>query len=120
MEALRQSWTDDRLDDLSRHMDDRFDRIEGEIEQRSSRVEGEIRDLRTEMSESDRELRNQLGALQRTMIPVGGGLLPATLTPMAAVIGLMVPQLCATRRAQLEWCRGGAVQAQGGSRSPRR
>jgi hypothetical protein len=32
MEAMRQSWTDDRLDDLSRRMDDGFNRIDTMIQ----------------------------------------------------------------------------------------
>jgi hypothetical protein len=71
MEAMRQSWTDDRLDDLSKRMDECFDRMDKDI----------------------RELRTSMNALQRTMIQVGGGLIAANLTLTAAVIGLMVTQL---------------------------
>jgi septation ring formation regulator EzrA len=39
MEAMRQNWTDDRLDDLSRRMDKRFD----QVDQRFDRVEGEMK-----------------------------------------------------------------------------
>jgi len=39
---MRQSWTDDRLDDLSHRMDERFDHVEGEMDQRFNRVEGEM------------------------------------------------------------------------------
>jgi hypothetical protein len=82
MEAMRQSWTDDCLDDLSRRMDERFDH-----------VDTEIRELRTEMNENSRRLQDEIGAVQRTMIQVGGGLIAGVLGLMAAVIGLVATQL---------------------------
>jgi hypothetical protein len=111
MEAMRQDWTDDRLDDLSHRMDERFDRVEGEMDTRFGQVESEMNtrfgyvegemdrrfdemDKRFDRVEGDiRELRNGVNALQRTMLQVGGGLIAANLTMMAAVIGLMVTQL---------------------------
>jgi hypothetical protein len=100
MEAMRQSWTDDRLDDLSQRMDDRFDQVEGEMDRRFKHVEGEMdrrfgeMDKRFDRVEGDiRDLRNDMSALQRTMLQVGGGLIAANLTLMAGVIGLMVTQL---------------------------
>jgi hypothetical protein len=64
MEAMRQSWTDDRLDDLARRMDDGFNRIDAAM----------------------RAMRNEIGALQRTMIQLGGGVI-------VAILGLVVTQL---------------------------
>jgi septal ring factor EnvC (AmiA/AmiB activator) len=40
---MRQSWTDDRLDDLSHRMDERFDRVEGEMKAGFERVDGEMK-----------------------------------------------------------------------------
>jgi hypothetical protein len=104
MEAMRQSWTDDRLDDLSRRMEQRFDHIEGEMKAGDTALRAEMKAgdaaLQTEMKEGFdrvdrdlRELRTGLSTLQRTMIQVGGGLIAANLTLMAGVIGLMVTQL---------------------------
>ena len=61
---MRQSWTDDRLDELSRRMDSGFDRIDTDM----------------------REMRTEIGAMHRAMIQVGGGL-------VVAVLGLIVTQL---------------------------
>jgi len=61
---MRQSWTDDRLDDLARRMDDGFNRIDGDMQ----------------------AVRSEIGALQRTVIQVGGGMI-------AAILGLVVTQL---------------------------
>jgi chromosome segregation ATPase len=82
MEAMRQSWTDDRLDDLSHRMDERFDQVEGQIA--DSRVEmrttanslqsgvkelrGEIKastdELREEIKEQGRELRGEIAGVE--------------------------------------------------------
>ncbi len=61
---MRQSWTDDRLDDLSHRMDEGFNRIDGDM----------------------RAVRAEIGALQRTMIQVGGGMI-------VAILGLVLTQL---------------------------
>jgi hypothetical protein len=64
MEAMRQSWTDDRLDEFRHRVDERFDRVDREL------VE-----LRSEM----REQRGEFAALNRTIIQVGGGVIAAML-----------------------------------------
>jgi hypothetical protein len=68
MEAMRESWTDERMDDLSHRMDKGFDR-----------VDADVRELRTEMNA-------RFDSLQRTLIQVGGGI-------AAALIGLIATQL---------------------------
>jgi hypothetical protein len=68
MEAMRVSWTDERLDDLSHRMDQGFDR-----------VDADLRELRTEMN-------TRFDALQRTLILATGGMI-------AALIGLIATQL---------------------------
>ena len=64
MELMRSTWTDSRLDDLN------------------GRV-GKI-------SDDLRELRGEIGALQRTIIQVGGGLIG---TLIVASLGLIATQL---------------------------
>jgi hypothetical protein len=64
MEAMRQSWTDERLDDLSQRMDSGFARVDADLRALTSRFDG----------------------LQRTMIQVGGGVI-------AALVGLIATQL---------------------------
>ena len=68
---MRSTWTDSRLDDFAAHTDRRFDAVD----KRFDRVDQEIRGLREE-----------IGALQRTTIQVGGGLI-------AAVVGVILTQL---------------------------
>ncbi|MGE5281059.1 MAG: hypothetical protein ACM3N0_01820 [Chloroflexota bacterium] len=91
MEAMRQSWTDDRLDDFRAHVDQRFDDVDqrfNEVDRRFDQVnqrfeqvdmrfeqvdrrfewlEAEIRMQRSEISEGFR-------ALQRATIQIGAGI----------------------------------------------
>jgi hypothetical protein len=64
MEAMRQSWTDGRLDDLSHRMDDGFKRVDAEL----------------------RALNGRFDALNRTLLQIGGGVI-------IALVGLIATQL---------------------------
>ncbi len=52
MEAVREKWTDERLDDLSERMTEGFRRVDADL----------------------RELRSDMKSMQRLIIQVGGGL----------------------------------------------
>lgn len=65
---MRSTWTDSRLDDLAGKVDAGFARVDGEL----------------------REIRGELGALNRTIIQVGGGLIG---TVLIAAAGLIATQL---------------------------
>lgn len=56
MEAMREKWTDERLDDLNARMAEGF-----------QRVDADLRELRSDMN-------NRFEAMQRLIIQVGGGL----------------------------------------------
>lgn len=60
---MRQSWTDDRLDDLSHRMDKRFDQVEGEMKSQGRElragIKGQGKELRTEMAGMEARLRAQ-------------------------------------------------------------
>jgi len=43
----RQTWTDERLDDLAKRMDDGFDRVDRDIRDLRTEVGGEFRELRS-------------------------------------------------------------------------
>ena len=75
MERARATWTDERLDDLSRRVEDGF-----------NRVDEDLRSLRVELSGSTDGLEARLAALQRTMIQVGGGMTAAILATLVTVI----------------------------------
>jgi hypothetical protein len=80
MEAMRESWTDDRLDDFRCHVDQRFDWVDqrfAQVDQRFDRVDAELRaqrlEMRAELSSFRREMDSRLGAIQRLVIQVGAG-----------------------------------------------
>jgi hypothetical protein len=64
MEAMREAWTDGRLDDLNKKVDRGFDRVDADL----------------------RALNGRFDALRRTMAQVGGGVI-------VALIGLIATQL---------------------------
>jgi hypothetical protein len=115
MEAMRQSWTDDRLDDLSHRMDKRFDQVEGEMKAGFERVDGEIKtlgkELRGEIAGSESRLHARLDrdyirireeiakvhndthqmnaemhAFQRTILQVGGGMIATLVVTLAGLL----------------------------------
>jgi hypothetical protein len=65
---MRQSWTDERLDDLNRRVDTGF-----------SRIDADMRELRTDMNA-------RFDSLQRTMLQTSG-------LVVAALIGVIATQL---------------------------
>lgn len=68
MQTMRQSWTDERLDDLNHRVDEGFKRVDAEL----------------------RALNGRFDALNRTLLQIGGGLI-ATL--IAGFFGVIVTQL---------------------------
>jgi hypothetical protein len=68
---MRSTWTDSRLDDLN-------GRVGG--------IANEMKALRKDV----RELRGEFGALQRTMLQLGGGLIG---TLVVGMLGLIATQL---------------------------
>jgi hypothetical protein len=79
MERARATWTDERLDDLSRRVDEGF-----------KRVDEDLRALRTDLSAridaQGTGLNARIDALQRTMIQVGGGIVAANLGVIVTLI----------------------------------
>ena len=61
---VRESWTDERLDDFAKHVDLRFDQVDRRFDRLEARFDG----------------------LQRTLMQFGGGI-------AAALIGLIATQL---------------------------
>jgi hypothetical protein len=72
MEAMRESWTDARLDDFREETARRFDTLERRMDSGFDRIDA------------------RFDALQRTLLQIGGGLI-ATL--IAGFFGVIVTQL---------------------------
>jgi hypothetical protein len=74
MEAMRESWTDDRLDDLANRVDNGFDRIDTDVRELRAemntgfgRVDGEFRAVRGEMKAGFEQVDGEFCAMRREM-----------------------------------------------------
>jgi hypothetical protein len=104
MEAMRDSWTDERLDDLSDRMERGFELAREErlairadvdrgfkqsrLEQRELRVDMDLgfEQARTEQRELHADIDGRFDSLQQTMILAAAGVI-------AALVGLIATQL---------------------------
>ena len=75
MERARATWTDERLDDLSRRVEDGF-----------SRLDGDLRSLRSDFGARIDRLQGSIENLQRLMIQFAGGLTIAIVATLVTVI----------------------------------
>lgn len=75
MEAMRESWTDERLDDFRMETTRRFDTLE------------------RRMDEGFNALNARMDALQRTMLQFAGVMIAALITLIATQAGLLATQL---------------------------
>jgi hypothetical protein len=91
---MRNSWTDERLDDG-------FDRVTSEIGQvrtEVAQVRSEVGQLRADMAAEFKAVRNEMhegfAAMNRTLLQIGGGII-ATLIGgiVAALLGFLITQL---------------------------
>jgi hypothetical protein len=84
MEAMREVWTDERMDDLNHRVDEGFGRMDREfqairLEMRTefAAVRGEMKvesaAIRSELGTTRSELSGQIAALNRTILQVGAG-----------------------------------------------
>lgn len=68
MEAVREKWTDERLDDLNGRVTQGFERVDSDL----------------------RELRSDMKAMQRLIIQVGGGLFGTMMVGFLSLIVTMI------------------------------
>lgn len=108
MEAMRQSWSDDRLDDLSKRVDEGFIRVDGQfarvedrIDRLDEKLEARFDHLDAKIDTSSHELRMEMKAgfddvnarfdrMQQTMMQIGAGLIGVL---VASSAGLIATQL---------------------------
>ena len=104
METVRESWTDERLDDLKESVSDLARRLDSGFAESRKELRHEAASIRKEMKEEFQAvdarfnavdarfeaMQGSLDALQRTIIQVGGGMAAAF---FAALIGLIATQL---------------------------
>jgi hypothetical protein len=89
MEAMRESWTDARLDDFRGETARRFDEVDrrfDEVDRQFDKVDADIRELRGETNLRFDRVEGRIDALQRTIIVSNAAI-------FAAVLGLVATQL---------------------------
>jgi endonuclease I len=95
MEAMRESWTDERLDDLNHRSEEGFKRVEADLHAHRLEAKTEVASLRNEMNERfdkvdqrfDKvdarfgridqrfaEMEVRFDSIQRMILQVGGGI----------------------------------------------
>jgi hypothetical protein len=89
---MRESWTDDRLDDFRerteenfRHVDRRFE----QVDKRFDRVDADLRELRGESKALRGEMNERFESLQRQMVYAAIAMTTAMLAGYAALAGLI-------------------------------
>lgn len=82
MEAMRESWTDARLDDFRAETTRRFD----EVDRRFDSVDKRFESVERRMENGFAEVNARFDALQRTLLQLGTGII-------FALIGLIATQL---------------------------
>jgi hypothetical protein len=97
MEAMRESWTDERLDDLKDDVGNLASRMDAGFAEGRAELRHEAGSIRDEMKEEFRAvnarfdaMQGSFNALQRTIIQIGGGMAAAF---CAALIGLIATQI---------------------------
>jgi len=83
MEAMRESWTDDRLDDLNRKTDALRLEMKAEFTGERNETKAEFATVRSEMNERFEAMMDHLYAMQRLMIQFCTGALVTLLAFLA-------------------------------------
>jgi hypothetical protein len=89
MEAMRQSWTDERLDDFRGETARRFDAVDKRfdaVDKRFETVDRRFDAVEQKMDAGFERLDCRIDALQRTLLQLGGGII-------VALLGLIATQL---------------------------
>ncbi len=90
MGTVRESWTDERLDDLKEGVSDLSRRMDAGFTESRMEIRHEAALIRRETNEGFQAVDARFDALQRAIIQVGGGMAAAF---GAALIGLIATQL---------------------------
>jgi|GEM_PF-485017 len=92
MAAMREAWTDERLNDLSRRMDRGFDRVDADLRALNARLDGGLDSVQWRIDGLQGRidgLQGTMDSLQRTMLQVGVGLIAALVGVIASVVVLV-------------------------------
>jgi hypothetical protein len=87
MGAMRQSWTDERLDDFRGEVNRRFDEVDrrfDKVDRRLDRIESDMKSGFDAMNDRFEAIHGRLHSMQRTMIQSNVVLIAALLGALAA------------------------------------
>jgi len=86
MEAMRKTWTDERVDDLNGRVSDGFHRVDEDIRD----LRGELRDLRSDMNMRFDRVDARFDSMQRVMLQSAIALSASFVAGFATLAGLIV------------------------------
>jgi outer membrane murein-binding lipoprotein Lpp len=92
MDAMRQSWTDDRLDDLNAKVD-RIDAKVDRIDARVDSLDAKVDHLDADLQALRADTKAGFEGMYRLLIQVGGAIFAALIGLLAAVGGVAITQL---------------------------
>jgi hypothetical protein len=99
MEAVRDAWTDPRLDDLNQRVDSGFKETSREFQALRLEMRTEFAAVRSEMATEFASvrseiagLRTEMAAMNRTLIQVGAGAMVTMFVGFAATIATVLTQ----------------------------
>jgi len=92
MEAMREVWTDERLDDLNHRVDSGFKEVNREFQTLRLEMRTEFAAVRGEMATEFAAVRAEMSAMNRTLIQIGAGAMVTMFVGFAATIATVLTQ----------------------------
>ena len=93
----RETWTDERLDDLNKKVDKgfadvdaHFDRFERSVAEGFARVDGDIRELRVDMKDLRREMNERFDAVDKRFDSLNRTLILAVVGSNATIVAALI------------------------------
>ena len=86
MESARTTWTDERLDDLSRHVENGFARLDARFEHFEGRVDARFDSLESRVDVRFEHLESRIDGLQRTLIQLSAGMMTGIVATLVTVV----------------------------------
>lgn len=93
MEAMRQSWTDDRLDDFRGEVNRRFDDVDrrfDKVDRRFEKVDRRFDEVNRNLARIEGRFDKRFDGLQRTLMLTGGGIISTLIAGIVSLIGVAV------------------------------
>jgi hypothetical protein len=74
MQAVRDKWTDERLDDMNGRMSEGFGRVDADLREIRSDMRGLRSDMNSEFVAVRNEMSDRFDSTQRLIVQIGAGL----------------------------------------------